>query len=135
MKQNNLDHIRGAGLIDKDLATRIEALLKEKESEVPELHFKVQIKKKGSISFIVSKARNKDVFIEMPIETENTEEVISLLIIMLSDENVQRYKRYLELLDKRQQTEVEIRRAKMVMDRIETAMRYSGIDNIEVKSF
>lgn len=72
--------------------------------------------------------RDDNTLISLDFTTEN---LVDTIKEMVSDDNIEKYKRYLSLLENKEELDVEIRRAKIITDRIKTALEYSDF-NVEV---
>lgn len=103
----------------------VSTLLSSKEGDIS---FELTINNVASRTLKVFLAKKKNVYLELPFKTKEDEVLADTLEKMIADENIESYYRYLVLLEKKEKANVEMRHAKMVMDRIETALKYSGLE-------
>ena len=94
------------------------------------LHFSLIVKDSDSyaLRIVLRSKMGSNALISLDFTTEN---LIDTIKEMVSDDNIEKYKRYLSLLENKEELDVEVRRAKIITDRIKTALEYSDF-NVEV---
>lgn len=112
-------------ILSKGEKAKADTLLSSKEGDIS---FELTINNAASRTLKVFLTKKKNVYLELPFKAKEDEALIDTLKKMLTDENLESYYRYLVLLEKKEKANVEMRHAKMVMDRIETALKYSGLE-------